>query len=211
MDRKTHWEAVYSNKAANEVSWYRPHLEVSIELIGRYAASKGAMILDVGGGASTLVDDLLNVGFEDISVLDVAETALDVARRRLGSTAAKVRWLATDFLNANLEPQKYDICHDRAVFHFLVDAEDRKRYFKQVEYILRSKGTLILATFAREGPSRCSGLEVSRYGETEIKEVAGEAFELVFSQRERHLTPQGNMQEMMYFVLQRSTSSTEGV
>ena len=211
MDRRQHWETVYGAKSACEVSWYRPHLEASIALIESCAQSKQAAILDIGGGASTLVDDLLSAGFEDLSVLDIAESALDVARRRLGSAGSRVRWAAEDFLNAKLEPQGYDICHDRAVFHFLTDAEEKKRYFEQVERILRPAGSLILATFALEGPSRCSGLDVTRYGEEQMKEAAGAAFELVSSQTESHRTPGGSVQEMMYFVMRRSTPSPASV
>lgn len=207
MDRRQHWETVYGTKSASEVSWYRPHLEVSLALVKQCAPSKQAPILDIGGGASTLVDDLVAAGFQDVSVLDIAESALDVARRRLGSAGSKVHWLVEDFLRAELEPQRYDVCHDRAVFHFIGDAAEKKRYFEQVERILRPGGSLILATFALEGPSRCSGLDVTRYGEAEIKEAAGAAFELVSSQRESHRTPTGSVQEMMYFVMRRSTSS----
>lgn len=209
-DRRTHWEDVYRRKPASEVSWYRRHLEVSLALIEGCAASKRAAILDIGGGASTLVDDLLAAGYEDVSVLDIAEAALEVPRARLGSAATKVHWLAEDFLSAELERERYDICHDRAVFHFLGDAGEKKRYFEQVQRILRPNGSLIVATFALEGPSRCSGLEVSRYGEAEMKAAAGTAFAMVSSQRESHRTPAGSVQEMMYFVMRRSTSSPAG-
>ncbi|HEU4635674.1 MAG TPA: class I SAM-dependent methyltransferase [Edaphobacter sp.] len=207
MDRRQHWESVYGTKSATEVSWYRPHLETSRALIESCARSKEAAILDIGGGASTLVDDLLASGFRDISVLDISRGALDVARQRLGSAGSAVHWLAEDFLHADLEPLRYDVCHDRAVFHFLGDEGERKSYFKQLERILRPEGSLILATFALEGPPRCSGLDVTRYGEAKMKEAAGAAFELVSSQRESHRTPTGSVQEMMYFVMRRSTSS----
>lgn len=210
MDRRQHWETVYATKSASEVSWYRPHLEVSLALVERCAESKQAAILDIGGGASTLVDDLIAAGFQDVSVLDIAESAVDVARRRLGSAGSEVHWLAEDFLQAKLQPQRYDICHDRAVFHFLNDAGEKRRYFEQVERILRPGGSLILATFAPEGPSRCSGLDVTRYGEEQMKAVSGAAFELVSAQHESHRTPAGSVQEMMYFVMRRSTPSPAG-
>jgi SAM-dependent methyltransferase len=210
MERRQHWEHVYGTKSPSEVSWYRPHLERSLVLIESCAMSKQAAILDIGGGASTLVDDLLAAGFQDVSVLDIAQAAVDVTRRRLGSAGSTVHWLAEDFLDAKLEPQRYDICHDRAVFHFLTDAGEKSRYFEQVERILRPGGSLILATFALEGPSRCSGLDVTRYGEEQMKEAAGAPFELVSSQRESHHTPAGSVQEMMYFVLRRSTPSPAG-
>lgn len=203
MDRRTHWENVYRTKAASAVSWYRPHLEVSLALIERAAKSKRAAILDIGGGASTLVDDLLASGFEDVSVLDVAEPALEVARLRLGGAAKRVRWMAADFLTAVMDEQRHDICHDRAVFHFLNDSAERERYFDQVSWTLRPEGTLIVATFALEGPERCSGLNVSRYDEDAMTHAAGGRFSITGSQRESHRTPWGSMQEMMYFILRK--------
>ncbi len=165
MGRRAHWEDVYQRKAPTEVSWYRPHLETSLALIENAAKSRQASILDIGGGASTLVDDLIAAGFADVTVLDLAEPALEVARGRMGEAAKKARWVAADFLEAELETERYDICHDRAVFHFLTDAVERERYFDQVSRILKPEGVLIVATFALEGPERCSGLNVSRYDE----------------------------------------------
>jgi ubiquinone/menaquinone biosynthesis C-methylase UbiE len=211
MDRQVHWESVYREKAATAVSWYRPHLEVSLELIERLAESKRAAILDIGGGASTLVDDLLGAGFEDVSVLDIAEGALEVSQQRLAERAKRVKWFAADFLNAELEAHRYDVCHDRAVFHFLQTAEDKTAYFAQAERILRPEGRMILATFALDGPERCSGLEVSRYDEAAVKSVVGDRFEVMESRRDSHHTPAGKVQEMMYFVLRRGTSSSRRV
>lgn len=210
MERRSHWETVYRSKAADAVSWYRPHLEASLALIERLAVTKRAGILDIGGGASTLVDDLLERGFEDVSVLDVAEPALEISRNRLGEAAKQVRWIAADFLSETLETERYDICHDRAVFHFLNEATERERYFDQVQRILRPQGALIVATFALNGPERCSGLDVSRYDEDLMTQAAGAPFELQEARRESHYTPTGSLQEMMYFVLRRSTSSPRG-
>ena len=207
MDRQAHWESVYRGKAATALSWYRPHLEVSLALIKRVAESRRAAVLDIGGGASTLVDDLLAAGFDDVTVLDIAEGALEVSQHRLREAARRVRWIAADFLTAELVTQHYDICHDRAVFHFLQTAEDKTAYFEQAARILRPQGALILATFALEGPERCSGLEVLRYDEEVLKRVMGERFEVVESCRESHHTPAGKVQEMMYFVLRRGASS----
>lgn len=204
MDRQTHWERVYEEKAATSVSWYRPHLERSLELIEQFAKSKGAAVLDIGGGASTLVDDLLGKGFENVSVLDISGRALEASRIRIGERAAKVPWIVADFLGALLEKERYDICHDRAVFHFLNDHGEKAAYFEQVERILRPEGVLILATFAMDGPERCSGLPVSRYDEAGLSKIVGGQFEIVASRRESHHTPWGSVQEMMYFVLRRS-------
>ncbi len=206
MDRHAHWENVYREKAATAVSWYRPHLEVSLELIEHVAESKRAAVLDIGGGASTLVDDLHAAGFDDVSVLDIAERALEASQQRLGDAATRLKWIAADFLSAELEPQRYDVCHDRAVFHFLQTSEDKTAYFEQAARILRPQGALILATFAPEGPERCSGLEVSRYDEAALKRVLGDRFEVMESQRNSHHTPAGKVQEMMYFVLRRTAS-----
>jgi len=211
MDRQAHWEGVYREKAATALSWYRPHLELSFELIERVAETKRAAILDIGGGASTLVDDLLGAGFDDLSVLDIAEAALSASQHRLGQAARKVRWITEDFLNAQLEPQRYDVCHDRAVFHFLQTEEERAMYIEQAAHILRPKGWLILATFALDGPERCSGLEVSRYNEAALKNIVGNRFQIIESRRDSHQTPAGNLQEMMYFVLHRSKFSPTNV
>jgi len=211
MDRQAHWEGVYRGKAATALSWYRPHLELSLDLIERMAQTKRAAILDIGGGASTLVDDLLGAGFDDLSVLDIAEAGLNVSQHRLGHAAGQVRWITADFLNAQLEPQRYDICHDRAVFHFLQTAEDKTAYIEQAARILQPQGWLILATFALDGPGRCSGLEVSRYDEAALKNGVGNCFEIIESRRDSHHTPAGIMQEMMYFVLQRSKLSPANV
>jgi ubiquinone/menaquinone biosynthesis C-methylase UbiE len=208
VDQKVHWETVYRKKSATEVSWHRPHLEVSLELIERLAGTKRAAILDIGGGASTLVDDLLGAGFDDVSVLDIAEGALEISRQRLGEQAKRVEWLAADFLKADLEAQHYDVCHDRAVFHFLQAEEDKTAYMVQAARILRPEGQLILATFALDGPERCSGLEVARYDVPALRRAAGDRFEVVESRRDSHHTPAGTVQQMMYFVLRRSTSSS---
>ncbi len=210
MNRRTHWDEVYRAKSAVSVSWYRPHLELSLELMERYSASQQAAILDIGGGASTLVDDLLGAGYEDVTVLDLAAGALAVSQQRLGEAATSVGWIAADFLQAELEAERYDLCHDRAVFHFLGTAEERELYLDQVGRILRPGGVLVLATFAVDGPERCSGLPVSRYDEAGLMQVVGERFRLVESQRHSHVTPSGQTQQLMYFVLRRSTSTDSG-
>ena len=207
MGRKEHWQTVYRRKAAQEVSWYRPHLETSLALIKQAMPGEDAAILDIGGGASTLVDDLLEAGYSDVTVLDVADTALAVARERLGESRKRVQWLTTDLLAAELEACRYDLCHDRAVFHFLNEESDRAAYRSQVARTLRPGGVLIVATFALDGPERCSGLPVTRYGEDGMRAVFSDGFALVHAQRESHQTPQGNVQEMMYFVLRRDPSA----
>jgi ubiquinone/menaquinone biosynthesis C-methylase UbiE len=140
-------------------------------------------------------------------VLDIAKQALEISQHRLGEAAKRAVWITADFLSAELEARRYDVCHDRAVFHFLQTAEDKTAYFEQASRILRPQRALILATFALNGPERCSGLEVSRYDEAALKNVMGGRFELMDSRRDSHRTPSGKVQEMMYFVLRRSASS----
>ncbi len=132
MDVQVHWESIYSEKASDAVSWYSPHLETSLALIEKSGAGKSTAVIDVGGGESTLVDDLLASGYEDVTVLDVSQTAMDVCRKRLGQASKRVRWLTEDILKAELNPAAYDVWHDRAVFHFLTDASDQAAYVRQV-------------------------------------------------------------------------------
>ena len=163
MDPRTHWDNIYTNKSADAVSWYRQHLEISLNLIQRVARVPSASIIDVGGGESTLVDDLLARGYQDITVLDISQAAIDVTQARLGANAERVRWLAADIGKANLEPSAYDVWHDRAVFHFLTSNEERISYVSQVVKAVRPAGHVIVSTFGPEGPKKCSGLEVVRY------------------------------------------------
>jgi ubiquinone/menaquinone biosynthesis C-methylase UbiE len=157
MDRKEYWEGVYGTKPAMQVSWYTPHLEQSIAMI-RTAADLSAEIIDVGGGASTLVDDLLALGYTIVSVLDVSNTALAVARNRLGTRAGIVKWIAGDVTSVHLPTNAYDMWHDRAVFHFLTEPEDRKAYANVASRSLKLGGHAILAAFSLEGPARCRRL-----------------------------------------------------
>jgi 2-polyprenyl-3-methyl-5-hydroxy-6-metoxy-1,4-benzoquinol methylase len=158
MDKQDHWESVYKTKAPDAVSWYRQHLEKSLELIHRASVDCSAQIIDVGGGESTLVDDLLQAGYQNISILDVSETALDVARKRIGEMASQVQWIAADITEVDLPEKKYDVWHDRAVFHFLTQPEQRVAYVRQVARSVKTSGTVIVATFGPNGPESCSGL-----------------------------------------------------
>jgi 2-polyprenyl-3-methyl-5-hydroxy-6-metoxy-1,4-benzoquinol methylase len=166
MDTKEHWDNVYSSKAPEAVSWYRPHLEASLALIERAAGSRTAAIIDVGGGESTLVDDLLLRGYCNVSVLDVSTTAINVSKQRLGSAAERVRWLVGDITDVELEEEAYDVWHDRAVFHFLVTPE--QRLVRQLARSMKRGGHVIVSTFGPEGPTKCSGLEVVRYDEGRV-------------------------------------------
>jgi SAM-dependent methyltransferase len=198
MNQKQHWEQLYGTKGAESVSWFQPHADQSLRLIHHTGLGKNAAIIDVGGGASRLVDDLLAEGYRDLTVLDLSAIALDVARQRLGVHARDVRWLVGDITNVELPPQRYDIWHDRAVFHFLTDAESRHAYVEQVMRAVRPGGHVIVATFAEDGPEKCSGLPVMRYRPDQLHSEFGDAFQLVEHAKEAHHTPAGAVQQFIY-------------
>ena len=198
MDPKAHWEAVYRNAAPTEVSWYQPHAERSLAMIQRVARDPESPIIDVGGGASVLVDDLLAAGYRNITVLDLASSALDDARARLGSRASSVTWLEADILETTFAEGAYAVWHDRAVFHFLTDPGDRTRYIAQVRRAVRLGGFVMVATYAADGPTRCSGLDVERYSPEALHGAFGPQFRLIASEREQHRTPTGILQEFIY-------------
>jgi 2-polyprenyl-3-methyl-5-hydroxy-6-metoxy-1,4-benzoquinol methylase len=198
VDSKSHWEKVYRTKQPNEVSWYRPHLDVSLQLIEEASPNRDAQIIDVGGGESTLVDDLLNRGYHNLSVLDVSATALVVAKERLGDKADKVDWLCGDVTTFAFARHQYDVWHDRAVFHFLTKSEERAAYVRQVAHAVKPGGHVIVATFGPEGPTKCSGLDVVRYGADALHHEFGSDFQLVKHLTELHRTPAGLIQQFTY-------------
>jgi 2-polyprenyl-3-methyl-5-hydroxy-6-metoxy-1,4-benzoquinol methylase len=198
MSVKNHWEKIYNAKAPDRVSWYRPHLETSLALIERAAAEYSASIIDVGGGESTLVDDLLARGYENITILDVSQTAIDVTKKRLGLPAEQVHWLVADITDTQLEPGAYDVWHDRAVFHFLTANEQRATYVRQVARAVKSGGHVIVSTFGPEGPTKCSGLDVIRYDAESLHGQFGVRFRLVESSKELHRTPFGTTQQFLF-------------
>jgi 2-polyprenyl-3-methyl-5-hydroxy-6-metoxy-1,4-benzoquinol methylase len=198
MDVKTHWERVYQTKASDAVSWYQPHLETSLTLIERTGATASSAIIDVGAGESTLADDLLSLEFENITVLDISETAIDVCKKRMGAAANRVHWLVADVTRAKLEPGVYDIWHDRAVFHFLTALEQRVAYVSNVARSVKRGGHVVVSTFGPEGPTRCSGLEVMRYDAESLHGQFGKRFRLVESSKELHNTPFGTTQQFLY-------------
>jgi SAM-dependent methyltransferase len=198
VDAKAHWEKVYSTKAPDAVSWYRAHLETSLALIERAADAHSTSIIDVGGGESTLVDDLILRGYENLTVLDVSSTAVEVTRKRLGSAGERVHWLVGDITEIELEPNAYDLWHDRAVFHFLTAPELRLAYVRQVMRAVNPGGHVIISTFGPEGPTKCSGLEVMRYDAESLHGEFGGHFRLVESSEELHQTPFGTAQQFLY-------------
>lgn len=197
MDLREHWERVYSTKAAEQLSWFEPLPEVSLRLLAAAGMTTDSCVLDVGGGESRLVDYLLEHGLECLAVLDVSSAALDQARTRLGSAAAVPTWIAADVTSAwTLKPM--DIWHDRAVFHFLVDVDGRARYREHLRAVVKPGGSAIIATFAADGPEKCSGLPVARYSPgTLAAEFAG-ILDLVESLHYAHTTPWGATQSFQY-------------
>lgn len=193
-----HWESVYQSKQPDAVSWFQEHATRSLEIIRSIGGSKAASVLDVGGGASTLVDDLLSEGFQHVSVLDLSKSALDVARKRLGPLGDQVDWIAGDIRTVDLPEQAFDIWHDRAVFHFLTEIADRQAYVRQVMKAVKPGGHVIVATFAPDGPEQCSGLPVARYAPEQLHGEFGPSFELLEHASEEHKTPWGTMQHFVY-------------
>jgi SAM-dependent methyltransferase len=197
MDAQAHWEKVYTEKAPNAVSWYRPHLETSLALIER-VASRSSAIIDVGGGESTLVDDLLSHGYEDVTVLDISRKAVDANKQRLGSASERVHWLVADITKSELPRFTYDVWHDRAVFHFLTAPHDREAYVHQAANAVRPGGYVIVSTFGPEGPTKCSGLDTVRYDAESLHREFGVHFRLLESLKELHQTPFGTIQQFLY-------------
>jgi ubiquinone/menaquinone biosynthesis C-methylase UbiE len=207
MDSRAHWESVYQAKRADEVSWFQREPAVSRELIQRVAPDRSSRIIDVGGGASTLVDALLATGYEALTVLDIADGALAQARVRLGERAGRVQWMAGDVRTIDLPAAAFDVWHDRAVFHFLTDARDRAAYAGQLRRAVRPGGHAIVATFAEDGPERCSGLPVVRYSPEALRLEFGEPFRLIDSVRELHTTPSGSSQSFVYCLFRTTDHS----
>lgn len=202
MKREDHWEGVYTARAPTEVSWYASRLHRSLALISSVAPPPAAVI-DVGGGASTLVDDLLARGYGPLTVLDVSESALQFSQARLGADARRVRWVVGDVVHSDLPEAAWDVWHDRAVFHFLLDPADQAAYAARAAHAVRPGGHLVVATFAPDGPEKCSGLDVVRYDAPELARTLGPAFRLVRQERESHVTPWGSEQRFIYAVLER--------
>lgn len=203
MELKSHWERLYSTRPIQAVSWYQEHAERSLRLIHATGVAKDAAIIDIGGGASTLVDDLLAEGYSRLSVLDLSGRALAAARERIGSRSDEVRWIEADITKVVLPPLEYDLWHDRAVFHFLTSAEDRAAYVRAVSRSVKPSGHVIVATFAEDGPVECSGLPVARYSPEHLHSEFGESFVLVSNEKEEHHTPSGKVQKFVYCYCRR--------
>jgi SAM-dependent methyltransferase len=203
FDSHGHWQDVYRRRTADAVSWFRPHLDVSLELLARAGMHADSRVIDVGGGAATLVDDLLARGLRNVSILDVSEQALAIARDRLGPRSQRVTWYAGDLLRVHLPAAGFDLWHDRAVLHFLTDPADAARYAAIAADAVTAGGHAVIAGFAPDGPERCSGLPVVRRSAEDIAALMLPAFELVESRNERHVTPTGATQSFAYALLRR--------
>lgn len=206
MDRKQHWDQVYNSRTSDSVSWFQEHAAQSLRLIRNTGLGKDAAIIDVGGGDSRLVDDLVAEGYTDLTVLDLSSSALAVARQRLGKQADAVNWMEGDITHAALPECRFDIWHDRAVFHFLTDPADRHAYVERVMRAVRPGGHVIIATFAEDGPEKCSGLPVVKYQPETLHAQFGEAFLLVEHEKEAHRTPFGTVQQFVYCYCRKSGS-----
>ncbi len=201
-DRITHWDAVYSIKGETGVSWYQSEPLLSLGLIAAVAPAEGGRIIDVGGGASVLVDRLLDLPFERIAVLDISVTALAKARSRLGKRSGLVEWIVADVTEIP-DVGTFDIWHDRAVFHFLTDAAERRKYIDLARQTLPDAGHLIIASFAEDGPTQCSDLDVCRYNAVSMAAELGKAFSLTKEATETHTTPSNTSQAFFYGVFRR--------
>lgn len=201
-DRKTHWEQVYTDKSPLQVSWYQREPAVSLQLARDTGLPLDAPIIDVGGGASVLVDNLLAAGFSRLAVLDISARALTHARERLGPKAQQVEWIEAD-VTAFVPSHRFALWHDRAVFHFLTDAADRRRYVETLLRALEPGGHVVIATFAIGGPTKCSGLDIVQYDAARLGEELGAEFALRGEVHEAHVTPGGKEQKFTYFRWQR--------
>jgi hypothetical protein len=204
MNESEHWDEIYSTKSAQQVGWYTPHLETSIKWITELNLTAGDPVIDVGGGASTLVDDLLTAGYKELTVLDLSESAISLTRKRLGTLSSSVTWIKGDVTKIELPPQYFKLWHDRAVFHFLIDTKQQLRYKDALLEALKVDGYFIIGTFDLEAPPQCSGLPVQRYTSEILCSTFGKEFQLKRHQHEIHRTPSGLEQTYVYCLFQRT-------
>jgi ubiquinone/menaquinone biosynthesis C-methylase UbiE len=206
MQVKEHWENVYSTKPSTGVSWFQPHAEQSLRFISETGAPLNAPMIDVGGGASTLTDDLLERGYSGITVLDLSSSALAMSKKRIGERSSRVTWIEADITKVELPVHGFELWHDRAVFHFLTSPVDRRAYVEQVHRAVKPGGHIIIATFAEDGPTQCSGLPVMRYKPNELHDEFGSSFELIRHSNEIHRTPFDTFQKFIYCYCRKGLS-----
>lgn len=203
FDRKKHWENIYQTKQPDEVSWYQPTAETSLNFIKQFNIQVTAKIIDIGGGDSFLVDNLLDLGYQDISVLDISEAALDRAKQRLGDRAKKVKWIVADA--ATFKPvEQYDFWHDRAAFHFLTQENEIENYIDTVQKSIKPTGALVIATFSEQGPEKCSGIEIKQYSEISMTERLKKYFEKIKCITMDHKTPFDTIQNFVFCSFRKS-------
>ena len=202
---RAHWENIYSTKEINQVSWFQAKPEMSLSLVRTWKpATQRPAVIDVGGGASTLVDCLLAEGYESLTVLDIAEAALDKARQRLGTAAQQIKWLVSDITAAVLPAETFDLWHDRAVFHFLTEEKQQASYVATLQRALKRGGVVVMSAFAPDGPTKCSNLNVRQYDCDALALILGDSFQLIASTRELHQTPFQTQQAFSYCVFQKT-------
>ncbi|CAL65939.1 class I SAM-dependent methyltransferase [Christiangramia forsetii] len=201
-DLKTHWENIYSKKEFEETSWFQKKPELSLSIIQSLGLSKKASIVDIGGGNSYLVDHLLELDYENVSVLDISETAIETAQSRLGEKSRKVQWISSDVTKHDFE-QSFEVWHDRAAFHFLTEDNQVERYISKLNNCLKSGGYFILATFSEEGPDKCSGIEVRKYSTEEMQQLFEKDFEVVRLENLDHKTPWDAVQNFTFGLFRR--------
>lgn len=197
FDRKKHWENVYQSKRLEEVSWFQPVPEPSLSFIRQFNLPRDARIIDIGGGDGLLVDHLLDLGYQDITVVDISATALDRAKRRLGKYADKVTWIEADVIGFRSET-KYDFWHDRATFHFLTSDEDSVSYFDTATNLINKNGILVVGTFSEDGPKKCSGIEIKQYSEKRMNECFAKCFQKITCVTSAHKTPSATVQNFIF-------------
>ena len=197
MNRKQHWENIYQNKQLNEVSWYQPRPETSLQFVEKSNLSKDSKIIDIGGGDSFFVDHLLDLGYENITVLDISETAIERAKKRLGKQAENVEWIVAD--TSDFTPtEKYDFWHDRAAFHFLTDKQEIDNYVGTVSKSITKNGILVIGTFSENGPTKCSGIQITQYSETSLANLFDTHFQKTKSFTIDHNTPFDTIQNFVF-------------
>jgi cyclopropane fatty-acyl-phospholipid synthase-like methyltransferase len=202
LDRQAHWQNVYKEKGENQVSWFQERPTISLELIEAAGAKPNSAIIDIGGGASRLVDALIDKDYRDLTVLDLSASAVSIAKMRLGQSAALVKWIVADVTQWE-PPGRYDLWHDRAAFHFLTEVSDRTAYIERLKNALPVGGHAIIGTFALDGPERCSGLPVVRYDAAQLALMLTPLFTLVDMRRHEHKTPWGSLQQFQFGVFRR--------
>ena len=202
FDRKKHWRDVYQDKSSSELSWYQKEPKLSLELIRSTNAASNDAIIDIGAGTSVLVDYLKKEHYTNLTVLDISENAIAIAKKRLGKSAKSINWIVSDITKFDVF-QKFSLWHDRALFHFLTDPSDRGIYVKALINAVRPEGHLIIATFAIGGPKKCSGLEIVQYDSEKMIAELGDNFKLVEERKEVHITPANKEQKFIFFLFRR--------